>query len=144
MKLLKNLCKRTTALTLAAVIFSASAVPAGAAISSAYQGYYYCTVDASFHIFFPTDKTSSFRGPFSGLNPSFPGGTFAATNADPDSMNINTKIDGDNMTVRYLSYARLIGDSYVHQDGDFQLAGKAANTSTIYIQGLSSRYTYLK
>lgn len=144
MKTIKNLCKRAAALVLAAVIFSASVIPTGAAIALDYQGYYYCSVDASFHIFFPTGTTSNFRGPFSSLSSTVPGGTFAATDAVPNSMKIDLDYSTDNLEVRYMSYARLIGDSYVHQNGDFLLVGTVLSESEIRIKGMSSFYWYYK
>ena len=128
MKTIKNLCKRATVLILAVMIFTASAIPAGADIAAAFQGYYYCTTDASYHIFIPTNTTSNFRGEYYSAYIDY--GIYAATSPNVDEMYVSQIGKADNLTIEYNSYAKLFGDSFIHQTGKLILKG------TIYSDGI--------
>lgn len=121
MKTIKNLCKRATALILVAMIFAASAIPAGADLAAAFQGYYYCTTDASYHIFIPTGTTSNFRGEY--YSAYIDHGIYAATSPFADKMYVSQIGKTDNLTIEYSSYAKLFGDSFIHQTGTLTLNG---------------------
>lgn len=129
MKIIKNLCKRATALVLAGVIFSVSAISAGADIAAVYQGYYWCTSDSSYHIFIPTSTTSNFRGEY--FSPYISYGIYAATSSFADKMYVAQIGKATNLTIEYGSYAKLFGDSFVHQTGTFILHG------TFYSDGIT-------
>ena len=121
MKIFKNLCKRAAALVLAAVIFSTSAIPAGAEISDYWLGYYYCDTDPSYLLFIPTKTTSTFRGEY--FWHEHGGGTYAGSNANPSMMYVSGLESRDNLHIEYRQYAKLFGDSFISQSGTLVLYG---------------------
>lgn len=121
MKTIKNLCKRAAALVLAAVIFSALTIPAGAEISDYQLGYYYCDTDSTFLLFIPTKTTSTFRGKY--FSPERGGGTYAGSNANPSMMYVSGMESTNDLHIEYNQYAKLFGDTFVAQSGTLILYG---------------------
>lgn len=141
---MRKVIKKCMAVLAAMIIVFSFTFSSTAYISTAYQGYYYCTdTSTNYLLFFTSDRTSVFRGSLAN-NVSVADGTYAASNLNGDNSTITMSISTDNMILLYESYSKLINDSFVQQSGNLTVIGTVLNTDKIRISGVGKNYYYEK